>query len=416
MKTCQKSRGFALSGIIIMVFTLTTMIGTLVLYVSAEQTETNSIINDMQARLYAEAGIDEAIYYLTNVDLNWAGDSSVFHPVSIPGSRSGGYVITISNPGTGDPRTVTITSTGYIPDASNPIATKTITASGSAATAGSSPAIHEVYNYALYTGWTTAPHMTFDGSYNSGTQANTLDAYNNQIKGDFHLRGQGNFNNSNNRVSNGTANTESIFVKSGWNGNIAQTENQVAAAVTITDLSTETAWFNSNAEVTYPGGTNLSGSTIDLGADLVADGDIYVGGDLEISASSVTMSGSGYLFVTGDITISADSVLKSGNGVANIIALGDIIITGNANKKLQGAYYVGGTLTITTPSNRTIDFDKSSVVVMGGISAPGGQKVQFQNHTHLSDVTRNPNAYGRTGTVSSSSGWAWSAGGYGESN
>lgn len=119
------------------------------------------------------------------------------------------------------------------------------------------------------------------------------------------------------------------------------------------------------ADLTYPGGTSLSGSGIKLGTD-DAPKITYVNGDLKVSGNG---SGAGILVVTGKLDYNGAFHY---NGVILVVGQGEVEL-GGANKSIVGGLYVAklveeadgrhsfGTPSFTLSGNSNFYFRSASV-------------------------------------------------------
>lgn len=118
----HKEKGFVLIATVILMGSLL-VIGTSVLsMVDTNLADAFVQQEEVHAVYLAETGIEEAIWYLQNVDITWTGDSPTEHTLN-----NGTYTISVDNSGA---PTYVITVTGYVPALTNARVQKTIEVTG----------------------------------------------------------------------------------------------------------------------------------------------------------------------------------------------------------------------------------------------------------------------------------------------
>jgi len=118
----KPAQGFVLIGVLILTGALL-MMGTALLSMTQYHFTDSFIEQEKIHALYlAETGVEEGIWYLQNVDINWTGDSPTEHSFGM-----GSYTIAVDQSGA---PTYVITVTGYVPNLTNARVQKTIEVTG----------------------------------------------------------------------------------------------------------------------------------------------------------------------------------------------------------------------------------------------------------------------------------------------
>ena len=147
-KPIQDERGIALPMAMIVMAILTSLMIAFAVLATSESQSASSQMASAQARALAESGVERALWAMTTGESNPGAsgvlvldaiyslpspvpspyDGSIFVAVNDPvlGSPIGGFKVTVANGSVINEKVVT--AIGYVPDATNPIATKKITA------------------------------------------------------------------------------------------------------------------------------------------------------------------------------------------------------------------------------------------------------------------------------------------------
>src|SRR5438128_2871045 len=147
-KPIQDERGIALPMAMIVMAILTSLMIAFAVLATSESQSASSQMASAQARALAESGVERALWAMTTGESNPGAsgvlvldaiyslpspvpspyDGSTFVAVNDPvlGSPIGGFKVTVANGSVINEKVVT--AIGYVPDATNPIATKKITA------------------------------------------------------------------------------------------------------------------------------------------------------------------------------------------------------------------------------------------------------------------------------------------------
>lgn len=117
-----KQNGFILITTLILTGVLVTIGAALLTMVNQNYADAGFQRDEAQAIYLAETAVEEAVWYLKNVDVAWTGDAPTEHTLN-----TGSYTISVDQ---GGAPTVVITGIGYVPNKANARVQKTLEVTG----------------------------------------------------------------------------------------------------------------------------------------------------------------------------------------------------------------------------------------------------------------------------------------------
>ncbi len=296
-------KGAALLLTLIVMITLTSVVGAYLGFVQSSTRSTGAQIADSQAIYLADAGLHYGIYNLKQ-DSGWAGTAS---PISL---GEGTFSVSVTDLGGGDYR---LTSTGTVDDLSRQIQqTNSVVAGGTS------------WDYEDYKAYYAGGDGT--GSYSTGKSVTiTGDLF---INGDFTL-GQ------NSTVNGDVTATGTITLESG--ASITGTQSPGADPPVGDPPSLNTTYYNDLID------TAADEASGDLEISGEISGTTYVNGTVTVTGN---LSGSGTIVATGKITVNQNKTV--GDNID--------IITDQEIEIIQGAT-IGDNCTVF--SNKLVKVEKN---------------------------------------------------------
>ncbi len=365
----EKGIAFVLALILMVVLSILA-----VAMVSLGRYETRFLVKERQsdAALYiADGGVEYAINRL-RTEPNYRGPTSDFI------GNGGQFTVSVSTQGQ-PPDQYEITSTGYVPDATNPQETRTVR---SVVNIGEE--IASVFQNAI----ASAGDITLSGN----TVINS-----DEPAGEGNIYSGGNIVLENNATINGDASAVGTITAS--TGAITGEEVQGDDPLDFPEI--DRAGYVSEAQA---GGTN-EGNFIVTGD--IEIGPLYINGNLVISGNhQVTLTGT--VFVTGSVTLQGSPNAYSFSGQETLIADGDITMQGTAGSEVPLVMSVSGNVTLQgniSTQGTVIYAPQGTVTIEGNPDITGvivGQEVVVQGSATITrqvDLTGYPLPGGGTTTI-----------------
>ena len=340
--------------------------------VSLGRYETRFLVKERQsdAALYiADGGVEYAINRL-RTEPNFRGPTSDFI------GNGGQFTVSVS---TLPADQYEVTSTGYVPDATNPQETRTVRS-----VVNISEEISSVFQNAI----ASAGDITLSGNavINSDEPAGEGDVYSG-----------GNIILENNATINGDVSAVGTITAS--TGAITGEEVQGADPLDFPEIDRDS--YVSEAQA---GGTNEGNFVVTGDIEI---GPLYINGDLEIAGNfQVTLTGT--VFVTGSVTLQGSPNAYSFSGQETLIADGNITMQGTAGSEVPLVMSVSGNVTLQgniSTQGTVIYAPQGTVTIQGNPDITGvivGQQVVVEGSATITrqvDLTGYPLPGGGTTTI-----------------
>ncbi|MFB0526215.1 MAG: PilX N-terminal domain-containing pilus assembly protein [bacterium] len=337
--------------------------------------ETGFLVKERQsdAALYiADGGVEYATNRL-RTEPNYRGPTSDFI------GNGGQFTVSVSTQGQ-PAQQYEITSTGYVPNATNPQETRTVRS-----VINISEEISDVFQHAI----ASSGPVTLGGNavINSDDPTNEGDIYSG---GDITLE--------DNATINGDASAVGTITTEG-NSTITGEQSEGTDPLDFPEIDRDSYVSEAQTGGTYSGDFVV---TIDTGiGPLYIDGNLVIGGNHQVTLT-------GTVFVTGSVTLSGSPDTYSFSGQETLIADGDITMQGTSGSEVPLVMSVSGNVTLQgniSTQGTVIYAPQGTVTIEGNPDITGvivGQQVNVQGSVTITrkvDLTGYPLPGGGSSTT-----------------